>query len=87
MAETNGNAFLHFFGSMSLTALMVTSCLTAIRSSTIRAFYLVASLCIGAELTRLLIGRGLQLSDLLLGILVSFMAYLMIMQSARTRGV
>jgi hypothetical protein len=36
---------------------------------------LVSALCVGAEFFQLMIGRGVESSDLLLGILGSFMAY------------
>ena len=78
--ETNGDSFLHFFGAALLSYLLISSQIRYISSPPIRAIYCVISICIAAEVTQFLIGRGFEINDLLLGILGSFMAYLTIIK-------
>ena len=77
-AERHGDLFLHFAGAFILTPLIYFAALPVVSLTTRRSFISVMLICIGAELTQLMIGRGLESSDLLLGILGSFMAYLAI---------
>jgi len=72
--EQNLDKFLHFFGAAALTYLIVKSQIYTINKC--RSLYLVMLLCLAAECAQLIIGRGFNSSDLLLGILGSFMAYL-----------
>jgi len=74
-SEQNADVLLHFFGAVILTALIFGSKLPFFKSYPLSIFALVCVLCIGAELFQLMIGRGIESSDLLLGILGSFMAY------------
>lgn len=74
-SEQNADVILHFFGAMILTVLIFGSKLPFFKSHPLSIFALVCVLCIGAEFFQLMIGRGVESSDLLLGILGSFMAY------------
>lgn len=74
--ETNGDLLLHFFGGLILTWLIYLARLPGLGRSALLAFLSVSALCIGAEIFQYLINRGVESSDLLLGILGSFMAYL-----------
>ncbi|MFT6408649.1 MAG: VanZ family protein [Arenicella sp.] len=73
--EQNADVALHFFGAMILTFLIFGSKLSFFKSRPLAIFILVSTLCIGAEFFQFMIGRGIESSDLLLGILGSFMAY------------
>lgn len=77
-AEQNADVALHFFGAALLTSLIYLAKLPLIENSAKNAFLAVSMLCLGAELVQMSIGRGYQNSDLLLGILGGFMAYLLI---------
>lgn len=74
-AERNADIFLHFFGAMALTFLTYGARLTFFNARPLFIFILVSILCLSAEVFQFSIGRGMQSSDLLLGILGSFMAY------------
>jgi hypothetical protein len=74
-SEQNADILLHFIGAMILTVLISGSKLPFFNSRPLTIFILVSALCVGAELFQLIIGRGVESSDLLLGILGSFMAY------------
>lgn len=75
-AEQNADVALHFFGALILTLLLYYSRLPCISAPKIRPFCVVCVACLGAEVAQQLIGRGIETSDLLLGICGSFMAYL-----------
>jgi hypothetical protein len=77
-AERHGDLFLHFAGAFALVPLINFAALPVVSITPQRAFLAVALVCIAAELTQFLIGRGFETSDLLLGLLGSFMAYLAI---------
>jgi hypothetical protein len=74
-SEQHADILLHFFGAMILTVLIFGSKLPFFKSRPLAIFTLVSTLCIAAEFFQLMIGRGAESSDLLLGILGSFMAY------------
>lgn len=74
--ERNADKLLHFGGAIVLTWLVYYSKLPTINHH--KSFIIVMVLCIGAESVQLAIGRGFNSSDLLLGILGTFMAYLSI---------
>ena len=78
---TNGDSFLHFFGAALLSFLLIQSRIRFISTPPLRAIACVITICILAELAQLSIGRGLEINDLLLGILGSFMAYLAIIKN------
>ncbi|MFT5571320.1 MAG: hypothetical protein ACI9FR_000234 [Cryomorphaceae bacterium] len=69
---------MHFTGAFALVLLINFAALAIVSLTPQRAFIAVVTICITAELTQLLIGRGLETSYLLLGILGGFMAYLVI---------
>ncbi len=75
-AEQNADIALHFGGAFILTLLLRGSALPIISAPRIRPFIIVCGLCLAAEIAQHLIGRGIETSDLLLGICGSFMAYL-----------
>jgi len=75
-AEQNADVFLHFSGGFGLTWLLLKSKLPLIKDCEVVILILVSTLCVAAELVQHLIGRGIETSDLLLGICGSFMAYL-----------
>jgi len=77
-AEQNINAVLHFLGAATLVWSLWLAHLPILCKSPILTTGSVIALCLGAELAQLLIGRGWQSSDLLLGIMGCFMAYLTI---------
>ena len=74
-AEQNADLFLHFFGAMILTLLIFGAKLWFLKTRPIAIFTVVSFLCISAEVFQFSIDRGFESSDLLLGILGSFMAY------------
>ena len=76
--ERNADVALHFLGAAILVWLVYLAALPVFSLTPKRAFVTVVILCLGAELFQLWIGRGFQTSDLLLGIVGGFMAYLMI---------
>jgi hypothetical protein len=73
--EQNADIAMHFFGAMILTLLIFGSKLFFFESRPLTVFLAVSILCLSAEGFQFMIGRGLESSDLLLGILGSFMAY------------
>jgi hypothetical protein len=73
--EQHADVLLHFFGAMILTVLIFGSKLPFLKTRPLTVVILVSALCVGAEFFQLMIGRGVESSDLLLGILGSFMAY------------
>ncbi len=75
-AESNADIFLHFFGAALLTLLTHGSNIRPFNFHPIAPFGFICLLCICAEVVQHLIGRGIETSDLLLGICGSFMAYL-----------
>lgn len=75
-AEENADIFLHFSGGLLLTVLIFMADMSGVRKSKLIPFLVVCSMCVAAEVTQHLIGRGTETSDLLLGICGSFMAYL-----------
>ena len=77
-SEQNADIFLHFFGAMILTLLIYGAKLALFKGRCIMIFVVVCTICVAAEVFQLTIGRGVESSDLLLGILGSFMAYLSI---------
>lgn len=77
-AESNADIFLHFFGAAVLTWLIHGARLPYLHCKRYSSFIVVCSLCIAAEVVQYFIGRGVETSDLLLGICGSFMAYLAI---------
>ena len=77
-AEQNVDVFLHFFGSFAITLLFFAAKLNLKLARPLTISLFVAFLCVSAELFQLSIGRGFESSDLLLGILGTFMAYLTI---------
>lgn len=79
--ETNGDSFLHFCGAALLSFLLIKSQIRYISLPAIRAIYCVIGVCVAAEVTQFFIGRGFEINDLLLGILGSFMAYLMLIRN------
>ena len=83
-AEQNIDAALHFFGAAALVFALWFSKLPLLPKSSSKTAYLIALLCVGAESFQLLVGRGWQSSDLLLGMLGCFMAYLMISKNKQT---
>jgi hypothetical protein len=74
--EQHADVLLHFFGAMVLTVMVFGSKFPFLKSRPLTIFILVSALCVGAEDFQLMIARGVESSDLLLGILGSFMAYL-----------
>jgi len=77
-SERNADIFLHFFGGMILTLLIFGARLSFLTPYPFAIFVAVSILCLTAEVFQSSIGRGAESSDLLLGILGSFMAYLAI---------
>lgn len=77
-AEQNADVALHFFGAALLVMLIHKAQLRPFSLTPKHSFATVVILCIGAEAFQFVIGRGLETSDLLLGILGGFMAYLAI---------
>jgi len=77
-SERNADIFLHFFGGMVLTLLIFGARLGFLIPYPFAIFVVVSLLCLTAEVFQSSIGRGAESSDLLLGILGSFMAYLAI---------
>lgn len=75
-AEQNADVALHFFGAGLLVWLIYKARISVFYTDSKRIFIFVVLLCFGIEITQYMIGRGLETSDLLLGILGSFMAYL-----------
>jgi len=73
--ERNADLFLHFFGAMILTLLIYGAKLVFLGTRPLAIFAVVSILCLSAEVFQFAIGRGVESSDLLLGILGSFMAY------------
>lgn len=73
--EQNADSFLHFFGGLSLTGLIYGARFKIFAAQPWRILLFVTLLCLFAELFQFVIGRGVESSDLLLGILGSFMAY------------
>ena len=82
--EQNADKFLHFVGSLMITYLIIYSDIRAINRH--YAFIIVILLCSAAEYVQFLIGRGYNSSDLLLGILGSFVAYLQITKNKHRRA-
>lgn len=76
--EQNADIFLHFFGAMILTLLIYGAKLALFAGRANTIFAVVCFICVAAEAFQFAIGRGIESSDLLLGILGSFMAYLSI---------
>jgi len=76
--EQNTDIALHSVGGFVLTLLLHGSKLPGIRPHPSRAVICISILCVVAELVQLAIGRGIDYSDLLLGIFGSFMAYLVV---------
>jgi len=72
--EQNMDKLLHFAGAAGLTWLIHKSEFPIINP--VRALFITAFLCLSAECVQLIIGRGFNSLDLLLGISGSFMAYL-----------
>jgi len=72
--EQNADKLLHFGGAAVLTWLIVKSQIHTLNKR--KSLFIVILLCFGAECAQLIIGRGFNSSDLLLGIWGSFMAYL-----------
>jgi len=81
--ERNGDYFLHFGGALLITLLLSVSKLPWVRQAPWRPLLLTVLMCFGAEALQFVIGRGVQSSDLLLGILGSFMAYLCITKNKK----
>ena len=77
-AEQNADVALYFGGGLLHTYLLAESRFKYASMPTIRPVVIVCTLCVGAEIAQYLIGRGIETSDLLLGICGSFMAYLAI---------
>lgn len=77
-AEQNADVALHFLGAFITTLLISASRLPFLKAEPLRILSLVCVFCLAAELLQLRIGRGFDYLDLLLGILGSFMAYLVI---------
>lgn len=77
-AEQNADLFLHFFGAMTLTVLLHASRINKSLSRPLTISSIVAAMCVFAEIFQYSIGRGFESSDLLLGFLGVFMAYLTI---------
>lgn len=75
-AESNADVALHFVGAALLTFLAYGASIKPLNSHRFIPLGVVWSLCIGAEIAQHLVGRGIETSDLLLGICGSFMAYL-----------
>jgi hypothetical protein len=73
--ERHSDNFLHFGGAAILVLLLVFSNILSTTNQPKIALIVVTGLCIAAELAQLLIGRGFDEYDLLLGISGSFMAY------------
>lgn len=73
--EQNADLFLHFFGGLSLTLLIYGARFKIFVDQPWLILLFVALLCLFAEFFQFVIGRGIESSDLLLGILGSFMAY------------
>ena len=77
-AEQNADLALHFFGAAILVFLIYRASLPILGKTVKCALATVIVLCIGAEIVQFTLGRGVETSDLLLGILGGFMAYLAI---------
>ena len=75
-AEQNADIALHFLGALFITLLLRSSQLSFISNPKWMPVLIVVILCFGAEFAQHLIGRGIETSDLLLGICGSFVAYL-----------
>ncbi len=74
--EQNADIVLHFMGAFMITALLIRARIPMISQPRVRAFLFVFTLCVAAEGVQYIIGRGIETSDLALGISGSFMAYL-----------
>jgi len=74
LGEQHADKLLHFFGAIALMFLLTKAKIWFINKRW--AFILTCLLCLVAELTQFFIERGFNSSDLLLGFLGSFMAYL-----------
>ena len=74
LGEQHADKFLHFFGAIALVFLLTKSQIYLINKRW--AFILTCLLCLAAEMTQFFIQRGFNSSDLLLGFLGGFMAYL-----------
>ena len=79
--EQHADKFLHFFGAAALVWLITYARFSSISERS--ALFISCLLCVGAECAQMWIGRGYNSSDLLLGILGSFMAYLGIRKNRR----
>ena len=84
--EQNGDYFLHFIGALLLTTLIFAARLPWSRDAAWRSGLIVVLMCVGAEALQFWIGRGIDSSDLLFGILGSFMAYLAINKNKKGRS-
>lgn len=80
-AEQNIDGALHLIGAAMLTAALWLSQLPILSKTSGRAAIVIALFCLAAEGWQYQIGRGWHSSDLLLGILGCFMAYLAISKS------
>ena len=75
-AEQNADTFLHFFGATVLTLLLYGAAFKFLGERKTTPLMIICIACLGAELAQLIVGRGMETGDLLLGICGSFMAYL-----------
>ena len=73
--EQNADWLLHPLIAFGITWLLIHARIPIISQPAIRVFFVVCLACIGLEIYQYLIDRGIETSDLLLGILGSFMAY------------
>jgi len=74
-SERNADLFLHFLGAMALTLLIYGARFKVFIAHSWYIFVFVSFICLATEVFQLVIARGFESSDLLLGILGSFMAY------------
>lgn len=77
-AEQNADVPLHLLGAAILVVLVHRAALPWFSLTPSRSFVTVVVFCISAEGLQFVNGRGVETSDLLLGILGSFVAYLAI---------
>jgi len=78
-SEQHIDKVMHFFGAASIVCLVTYAQFFTIKKG--GAFLFTAILCLGAEFVQWKIGRSFNSSDLLLGILGGFMAYLSITEN------
>ncbi|RBP51538.1 hypothetical protein [Arenicella xantha] len=83
--ETHTDIALHLLGAFVLTLLLYAADLLILRKRVTLILATVVSLCVVAEFAQHILGRDVESKDLLLGILGSFMAYLVIHKNKKAK--